>query len=151
MSIFDRIAGLKRDGKKILAVGTTVCRTLESLTYVWRAMRDEDRARYHIETQIYWNTLIENLEIKNFIHTLIINHQLSIINFSTSIYIYPGYRFKVVDDLITNFHLPESSLLMLVSAFLGVEETRKIYQQAIEQKYRFFSFGDGMYIKNFAK
>ena len=145
--MFDHIAHLKNDGKKILAVGTTVCRTLESLPYVWQVMKDEDREKYETATQIYWNTLIANLEIKNFIHTLITDYQVSIINFSTSIYIYPGYRFMVIDDLITNFHLPESSLLMLVSAFLGVEETREIYEQAIDKKYRFFSFGDGMYIK----
>jgi len=60
----------------------------------------------------------------------------------TNIFIYPGYKFKVVDGLITNFHLPESSLIMLVSAFLGREETLDMYKVAVEEKYRFFSFGD---------
>jgi len=64
----------------------------------------------------------------------------------TDIFIYPGYEFKAVDALITNFHLPQSTLVMLVSAFAGQELTMKAYQQAVEQKYRFYSFGDGMLI-----
>ena len=62
--------------------------------------------------------------------------------FNTNIFIYPGYKFKIVDGLITNFHLPESTLIMLVSAFLGIDETLNIYKTAVEEKYRFFSFGD---------
>ena len=60
----------------------------------------------------------------------------------TNIFIYPGYKFQFVDAMITNFHLPESTLIMLVSAFLGIEETLKIYKTAVEEEYRFFSFGD---------
>lgn len=64
----------------------------------------------------------------------------------TGIFIYPGYRFKIVDGLITNFHLPESTLLMLVSAFSSREIMMNAYKEAIEKKYRFFSFGDAMLI-----
>lgn len=64
----------------------------------------------------------------------------------TNIFIYPGYQFKVLDGLLTNFHLPQSTLLMMVSAFAGFELTRKAYLQAVEKKYRFFSFGDAMLI-----
>ena len=64
----------------------------------------------------------------------------------TDIFIYPGYRFKVVDALITNFHLPKSTLLMLVSAFAGHEFIFEAYQEAIAQKYRFYSYGDAMLI-----
>lgn len=64
----------------------------------------------------------------------------------TEIFIYPGYRFKILDALITNFHLPESTLLMLVSALAGREHVLAAYQEAIENKYRFFSFGDAMFI-----
>ena len=64
----------------------------------------------------------------------------------TNIYIYPGYRFKVMDGLITNFHLPESTLVMLVSAFAGREPVLAAYRQAVEERYRFFSFGDAMFI-----
>lgn len=64
----------------------------------------------------------------------------------TNIFIYPGYKFKVVDAIITNFHLPESTLIMLISAFLGVEKTLEIYNLAVKEKYRFFSFGDSMFL-----
>ncbi|HAB55074.1 MAG TPA: tRNA preQ1(34) S-adenosylmethionine ribosyltransferase-isomerase QueA, partial [Cellvibrionales bacterium] len=64
----------------------------------------------------------------------------------TEIFIYPGYEYKSVDAMITNFHLPESSLIMLVSAFAGRENTLNAYQAAIDQKYRFFSYGDAMFI-----
>jgi S-adenosylmethionine:tRNA ribosyltransferase-isomerase len=64
----------------------------------------------------------------------------------TDCFLYPGYDFNAIDQLITNFHLPGSSLLMLVSAFLGVEKTRQAYQHAIKEKYRFFSYGDAMLI-----
>ena len=65
----------------------------------------------------------------------------------TKIFIYPGYKFKAVDALITNFHLPESTLLMLVSALAGREHILEAYRQAVEMRYRFFSFGDAMFIR----
>ena len=65
----------------------------------------------------------------------------------TEIFIYPGYQFKVLDNLITNFHLPESTLIMLVSALAGREHVLRAYETAVEMKYRFFSFGDAMFIK----
>ena len=64
----------------------------------------------------------------------------------TNIYIYPGYRFKVMDGLITNFHLPESTLIMLVSAFAGREHILAAYEEAVRERYRFFSFGDAMFL-----
>jgi len=64
----------------------------------------------------------------------------------TSIYIYPGYRFKVMDALVTNFHLPQSTLIMLVSALAGREHVLHAYEEAVKEKYRFFSFGDAMFI-----
>lgn len=64
----------------------------------------------------------------------------------TDIYIYPGYRFKVTDALVTNFHLPESTLVMLVSAFAGRERVLAAYQEAVRERYRFFSFGDAMFL-----
>ena len=66
---------------------------------------------------------------------------------NTEIFIYPGYQFKVLDCLITNFHLPESTLVMLVSALAGREQVLAAYQEAIEERYRFFSFGDAMFIQ----
>ncbi|MBQ8430779.1 MAG: tRNA preQ1(34) S-adenosylmethionine ribosyltransferase-isomerase QueA, partial [Clostridia bacterium] len=104
----DIINKAKEEKRRVIAVGTTSVRTLESV------------ARYGFP-------LKEKSE-------------------NTSIFIYPPYEFKVVDALITNFHLPKSTLIMLVSAFAGLDETLNLYNIAVEEKYRFFSFGDAMFI-----
>ena len=96
----------KQDGGRVIAVGTTSCRTLESAS-------GEDGI---LRVGSGW----------------------------TDIFIYPGYRFKILDGLITNFHLPESTLLMLVSALAGKEKIMKAYEEAVRERYRFFSFGDAM-------
>ena len=98
----------RAEGGRVICVGTTSCRTLES----WG---EEDG---HMEPRSGW----------------------------TNIYIYPGYRFKVMDGLVTNFHLPESTLIMLVSAFAGREAVLAAYREAVKERYRFFSFGDAMFI-----
>lgn len=98
----------RRTGGRILCVGTTSCRTLESLV-------NEDGS---FSAKSKW----------------------------TDIFIYPGYTFRAMDGLITNFHLPESTLVMLVSAFAGRENVLHAYEEAVKQKYRFFSFGDAMFI-----
>ena len=105
----DIINKAKEEGRRVIAVGTTSVRTLESV------------ARYGLP-------LSEKQE-------------------DTSIFIYPPYQFKVVDAMITNFHLPKSTLIMLVSAFTGLENTINIYNTAVKEKYRFFSFGDAMFIE----
>ena len=99
----------KKRGNKIISVGTTSTRTLETIG-------DENG---FVKAQSGW----------------------------TNIFIYPGYKFKVVDNLITNFHLPESTLLMLVSALAGKEKVMNAYNEAVKERYRFFSFGDSMIIK----
>ncbi len=104
----DIINETKKAGKRVVAVGTTCCRTLESVMTKLGEVREYDD----------W----------------------------TSIFIYPGYEFKCVDALLTNFHLPESTLIMLVSAFYNREEILKAYKTAVDEKYRFFSFGDCMFI-----
>ncbi|MEG0115224.1 MAG: tRNA preQ1(34) S-adenosylmethionine ribosyltransferase-isomerase QueA [Hydrogenoanaerobacterium sp.] len=95
-------------GHRVIGVGTTVCRTLESVAAKHGGLCADDGY--------------------------------------TDIFIYPGYDFKVLDCLVTNFHLPESTLIMLVSAFAGYEHTMNAYKLAVEEKYRFFSFGDAMFI-----
>ena len=104
----EKINNAKKNGGRIISVGTTSCRVLESIA-------DE-------------NGFVKEIEG------------------DTSIFIYPGYKFKCIDALITNFHLPESTLLMLVSALAGKDYIMKAYKEAVEQKYRFFSFGDAMFI-----
>ncbi len=105
----DLIAQTKANGGRVIAVGTTSCRTLEAVATA---------------------------------------HQGKLVaeDGYTDIFIYPGYKFKVLDGLITNFHLPESTLIMLISAFLGYDKTMAAYKEAVQQKYRFFSFGDAMCI-----
>lgn len=104
----EKINTAKKNGKRVIAVGTTSCRVLESIA-------DEFGYVKEIEED-------------------------------TSIFIYPGYKFKCIDALITNFHLPESTLLMLVSALAGRDYIMKAYNKAVEEKYKFFSFGDAMII-----
>jgi len=102
------IINTKKAGGRVIAVGTTSCRTLESAATFCSEIKEDDR--------------------------------------NTDIFIYPGYKFKCIDGLITNFHLPESTLIMLVSAFYGYDKTLKAYKTAVDEKYRFFSFGDCMMI-----
>lgn len=98
----------KAAGHRVIAVGTTSCRTLESVAAKYGEIKADDD--------------------------------------DTSIFIYPGYKFRVLDGLITNFHLPESTLIMLVSAFAGYENVMNAYKTAVDERYRFFSFGDSMAI-----
>lgn len=125
----------KKQGKRIIAVGTTSVRTLESAV---------------IKKENFENTIFEDLERATHIHQpkkcVSKNFQLIPGKNSTQIFIYPPYKFKFVDALITNFHLPESSLLMLVSAFATKKYIFEAYKEAIKKKYRFFSFGDAMFI-----
>ena len=104
----DKIVTTKANGGRIVAVGTTAVRTLESIA---------------------------------------LQGELSSAKGDTDIFIYPGFEFRLVDAMITNFHLPKSSLLMLVGAFIGIEKMFQIYQYAIEEKYRFFSYGDAMLLE----
>jgi S-adenosylmethionine:tRNA ribosyltransferase-isomerase len=143
-SLFETITKEKREGKIILAIGTTSCRSLESLPHLWVSLAPSFKEQMNKETYEYWNELskeiidaqVENININN-----------NTIQFQAKIYIYPGIPFRVVDELITNFHLPESSLLLLVGAFVSRERIMNIYTEAIKKRYRFFSFGDGMYVK----
>ena len=105
----DKINNAKKTGHKIIAVGTTSCRVLETVADEKGFLKETER--------------------------------------DTSIFIYPGYKFKCIDNLITNFHLPESTLIMLVSALAGKDFIMQAYETAVEQKYRFFSFGDAMLIR----
>ncbi len=98
----------KEKGGRVVAVGTTSCRTIESVAQKEGCFRESEG----------W----------------------------TDIFIYPGYEFKGLDALITNFHLPESTLIMLVSALAGRENVLNAYREAVKEKYRFFSFGDAMFI-----
>lgn len=153
-SIFETIARIKNEQKKIVAVGTTVCRTLESLPFLWKKLGREIQGTYSSSVQNFWNGFPyldwiawgSSISWKNPISEIRLTENS--IFFETQIYFYPGIEFLLIDDLVTNFHLSESSLLVLVSAFIGREKTMSIYQKAIAKRYRFFSFWDGMYIRS---
>lgn len=141
------IAHLKKSWKKILAVGTTACRTLESLPALYRALDEAIREKLDTHTRQYWENLIQSQGNREWISDISLDASGSVVRFTTAIYITPGHEFLIVDELITNFHLPESSLIVLVSAFIWREQTMSLYQKAIEKVYRFYSFWDGMYIR----
>lgn len=145
--IFQKIANIKNNNQKIVAVGTTATRSLESLPYLWKKLDGRYISKIDAKTRKYWNSITTHIKDCHFIENPAIIWNNTAIHFDTSIYITPGYEFQIIDDLITNFHLSESSLLVLVSAFLGINETKMIYNQAIKNWYRFYSFGDGMYIR----
>ena len=105
----DKINKAKTNGNRVISVGTTSTRTIESVA-------DENGI---VKATSGW----------------------------TNIFIYPGYKWKVIDNLITNFHLPESTLIMLVSSLAGKEHVLNAYNEAVKERYRFFSFGDAMFIK----
>ncbi|WP_339722204.1 tRNA preQ1(34) S-adenosylmethionine ribosyltransferase-isomerase QueA [uncultured Paraglaciecola sp.] len=111
--VVDAILATKAAGKRVIAVGTTSVRSIESAAQA---------------------SLKAGTELSPFLS-------------DTDIFIYPGYKFQLVDAMLTNFHLSESTLLMLVSAFCGKENIENAYQQAIDQKYRFFSYGDAMFLE----
>lgn len=112
-SVVDKVLATRAAGKRVIAVGTTSVRSLESAAQAAKC---------------------EKTPLKPFFA-------------DTDIFIYPGYEFELVDAMLTNFHLPESTLIMLVSAFAGKAHIMAAYQQAIEQRYRFFSYGDAMFIE----
>jgi S-adenosylmethionine:tRNA ribosyltransferase-isomerase len=106
-AVADAVNRARREGRRVIAVGTTAMRTLESATASGTTVAGPGE---------------------------------------TDIFIYPGYRFRAVDALITNFHLPKSTLLMLVAAMMGLDFTKRVYNEAVAKRYRFFSFGDAMFI-----
>ena len=110
----DTINRAKAEGRRVISVGTTSTRTVESAAYF-----DEEKGCWQVRSG-------EN---------------------STGIFIYPGYEFRIIDSLITNFHLPKSTLLMLISALYDREKILEVYQEAIRERYRFFSYGDAMFIE----
>ena len=146
--VFTKIAEYKKNNRAIIAVGTTVCRTLESLPSLWGSFEREEKELWNQETQIFWNKQGENTKENTWIRNKEIEKESGIIRFGTSIYITPGFDFSIIDELITNFHLPQSSLIVLVNSLLPEGKIMELYKYAIKKLYRFYSFGDGMYIRS---
>lgn len=134
--LFTEIAEYKHAGRNIIAVGTTACRTLESLPALWHTLSNEEKSNFSEETQHFWNS--RTAQYTRWIHN--IHKTETTFLFESTAYIFPGYSFQIIDELITNFHLPESSLLVLVSSLIGRENLLSAYTHAIQHQYRFFSF-----------
>ncbi len=144
-NIFTTIANIKTQNKKIVAIGTTACRTLESLPSVWQNFSDEQKSQFPENVILFWNQITQWLSPNDWIWNLEFDEET--IRFETQIYITPEYEFRVINEIITNFHLPGSSLIVLIASIIGLEQTLTLYKYAIENNYRFFSLGDGMYIR----
>ena len=134
-SVCDQIAQTRARGGRVIAVGTTSVRCLESA-----AAQGESAAAQGESAAAQGESAAAQGE------SAAASGQIKPLAGETDIFIYPGYEYKVVDCLLTNFHLPESTLLMLVSAFSGYRNIREAYRQAVEQEYRFFSYGDAMFL-----
>jgi S-adenosylmethionine:tRNA ribosyltransferase-isomerase len=185
LSVFRDVAESKDEGRKVVGVGTTVTRTLESLPYLWPSVRE----RFADEEGVmgFWDRIsgysgsqpdmgaannpqarsaedeVNSREagredpLGGVCQSISGSDPNSPVAFrhadthtaygSTAIFVYPSKPFRVIDEMITNFHLPESTLFMLVSAFAGTEKTHEIYAHALKNGYRFYSFGDGMWIR----
>jgi S-adenosylmethionine:tRNA ribosyltransferase-isomerase len=155
--VVQKIIEAKKEGRRVIAVGTTSVRILESL-----AQKKPDSLPRKSFFVLCTKKLTRQALIRKLTRLAAVpavatkwrrrgndkgeNDTKDSISFSTNIFIYPGYKFQVVDGLITNFHLPKSSLIILISALIGREKTLEIYQQAVEDKYRFFSYGDAMLV-----
>ncbi len=151
----NKIINAKKEGRRIIPVGTTATRTLESLFRDERLLDLETSdSLFHTGSSVLQNgnsNLLRNgnsASSTNFLPDYIYDSSGNLLHVEawTDIFIYPGYEFKIADALITNFHLPKSTLIMLVSALAGMEFVLKAYREAVEEKYRFFSFGDCMLI-----
>ncbi len=146
--IFGKIAKYRQWNKTILWVGTTITRTLESLPYLYKILTSLENKTHNVCGNATREEIIKDIDLstsQKYIQNVQINWNKII--FETKIFIYPWFKFKIVDELITNFHLPKSSLLMMIWAFMWYENMLTTYDEAITEKYRFYSFGDGMRIK----
>lgn len=157
---FESIASINTSQKNLIAVWTTVTRTLETLPYIRVLLYSSSKTNtFTQETQHYRDTITKGISLEqaqtyvksrsiqwSSVDDIHENH-LHRIQFESTLYIYPWFDFRVINQLITNFHLPKSSLLMLVAWFIWYDQMMKLYSYAIENDYQFFSFGDAMILK----
>jgi len=145
--IWSQLATAKQANKNILAVGTTVTRTLESLPYLWKMLEYIWKTK-DATSMWYRDSFTSDI---TFSDAKKIIWEVSVVDekifFDSKLFLYPGKKFYIIDELITNFHLPKSSLLMLVAGLVWYDQMREIYKHAIDQQYRFYSFGDAMWLK----
>ncbi|MDD2745520.1 MAG: S-adenosylmethionine:tRNA ribosyltransferase-isomerase, partial [Candidatus Gracilibacteria bacterium] len=151
--IFKKIALAKLENRPVIAIGTTMVRYLESLLYIWPLIAEQIDLDHNIHA--WWQHQSDTMIAKNAekyappskfrLRKGLVD---GIATAETSLFIYPGYRFGIVDQIITNFHLPNSTLMPMIAAFIGIDTLKQAYEIAKNEGYRFYSFGDGMWIKN---
>lgn len=162
LETFESIAALHSSNRPLVAIWTTVTRTLETLPYVWVCMQESNllRSVCSASTFEYRDTLTQditidsaqkfvkswNIEIKESIESTSSGKPMCTIYFESTLFIYPWFEWKVITHLLTNFHLPKSSLLILVAAMIGYDTMKSLYNHAIHSNYMFYSFGDAMLI-----
>ena len=153
MHIRSRIMNAKLAWKKLLPVGTTMVRYLESLPYIWRFLQKEKSLISSLDPAVVArrDDLTQDLDSSK-VQEFIPDQKIDFLDsweilIQTRLFLRPGVKFLLVDELISNFHLPKSSLLMLISAFMGRENALQAYEFAIQNDFKFYSFGDGMWIK----
>lgn len=133
-------------------------RYLESLPYVWRVLDPETIAQVPLDAREWWDdcslahiSANQNHFSNRNIASLRSSLTEGVATAETTIFIYPGYRFGIVDEIVTNFHLPNSTLMPMISAFVGLDVLKELYELAKREGYRFYSFGDGMYLRQRSK
>jgi S-adenosylmethionine:tRNA ribosyltransferase-isomerase len=148
-NILEAVAQAKLAGNPVLAVGTTMVRYLESLLYIWPLV--ETQANLSEEAKSWWQRQSDvSIDanhpefVRDELFRLRSNFHDGVATAETSIFIYPGYEFGVVDEIVTNFHLPNSTLIPMISAFAGLRNLKVAYENAKSEGYRFYSFGDAM-------
>lgn len=150
-SVLESIAQAKLMGRPVLAVGTTMVRYLESLLYIWPSL--EKDCDISPASRSWWQNQSREYTLKN--GEIYARSELfsvrspfrdGIATAETTIFIYPGYQFGIVDEIVTNFHLPNSTLMPMIAAFAGIERLKNAYEIAKLEDYRFYSFGDGMHL-----
>ena len=149
-SLFQQIYQRKSEKKNLIAVWTTMVRLLETLPYLRKSLSESDKQKILLDENAFHfrESLTSNISISDcekYVHE--VSLQSNRIVCETQLFIYPGWKFLIIDEMITNFHLPKSSLLMLISAIMWRKNALQCYEHAKENWYRFYSFWDWMWIK----
>lgn len=147
VELFTQIAQIHASGCHVIVIGTTSTRIIESLPYLYQHVGSQIILDDH--TREYWDKLTQDIIDPGYIvDPLVVWDQLM---FDTQLYMYPWFEAKLVDHLVTNFHLPKSTLLLMIASLISYDLLILAYENAIQQEYQFYSFGDGMFIKHIKK
>lgn len=149
-TLFQQIYDRKNENKNLIAVWTTIVRLLETLPYLWASLQKTDKQEILSSEDAFRfresiTSDIQQADYEKYVHDIWL--QQNRIVCETQLFIFPGWKFRIIDEMITNFHLPKSSLLMLISALMWRKNALKCYEHAKDKSYHFYSFGDWMWIR----